>query len=949
MAIGLLLWGEFAEAREAASPPGLSVRAERADALYHQGEAVKFVVELRADGHPADGVEVPWQLTKDGGTMLREGRASLRQGRAIVTGTLDEPGFLQCRVVYQIGEKTWSALGAAGIDPGQIKPSLPVPDDFDAFWAAQKKQLAAIPANPRLTPVDSSVTGVEAFDLQVDSVTAPVSGYFARPKGAGPKSLPAILTLHSANGVQSSFLPVAADWAREGFLAIDMNPHGLPNGRPKDFYTRIGRGELNGFRWRGHESRESNYFRGMFLRLVRAIDFLAAQPEWDGRTLVVSGSSMGGAQAFAAAGLDGRVSFIAANMPAMSDHAGVLIGRAPVWPRYLKAPPAAKPAAAGVEAVRYYDTSNFATRTQAAALINVGFIDTSCPPTTVYAAFNSLPGTKQIVHDIMLGHVQTPEIREVMRAAIRRHVSARRSAAAPVAPADESIKWLARYEGATLPQTQGWIPVGSLAANSRIADGTLRTVDDSAAGMGGFRIAWTPDPSAEVIVEAKVRVESVVAGPRGGAGPRWGTMIYPSREGAPVGVLVSDGRHQQGLVLCAEKISTFLDRLMMMDTRNDFHTYRLVIRGTDMRIYVDGQLKIRGEGAFATPAESPEPFVQFGSNSRLWKGDARWSWVRLGLRQAPAITEKPRLRIAVGEPWEIPAAAGIRQNRPFVHHLGQGMLMMSVAQGPDAVFEPYGVLKSTDAGRTWQPVRDLQLKTFAPQTMMRLASGEVLGLSRWSLKYTHEDGVYIGMTYRFDPQAETFTMNENRIRVPAGLGPTVMFSRDLINQEDGELLASVYCATTENKRRSYLLNSADGGATWTHYSTLGNTAEPSVVRLSATQMTAILRTGDSMPFLQTWSGDAGKTWSPPVTLEEGSVDPDMVYMSNGVLACSYGRPGSNLMFSLDGGKTWRDHRVISEEKGFNYTAIREVRPGRLLYVHDAPRLRALYVDVERLE
>lgn len=86
-----------------------------------------------------------------------------------------------------------------------------------------------------------------------------------------------------------------------------------------------------------------------------------------------------------------------------------------------------------------------------------------------------------------------------------------------------------------------------------------------------------------------------------------------------------------------------------------------------------------------------------------------------------------------------------------------------------------------------------------------------------------------------------------------------------------------------------------------------------------------------------------------MTLEVGSVDPDMTLMSHGVLACSYGRPGSNLMFSLDGGRTWGHHTVITSERGFNYTAIREVRPGRLLYVHDAPRMRAVYVDVERLE
>ena len=36
-------------------------------------------------------------------------------------------------------------------------------------------------------------------------------------------------------------------------------------------------------------------------------------------------------------------------------------------------------------------------------------------------------------------------------------------------------------------------------------------------------------------------------------------------------------------------------------------------------------------------------------------------------------------------------------------------------QGPDALYEPYGVLKSTVAGKTWQPIADLQFKTFAPQ------------------------------------------------------------------------------------------------------------------------------------------------------------------------------------------------------------------------------------------
>ena len=141
----------------------------------------------------------------------------------------------------------------------------------------------------------------------------------------------------------------------------------------------------------------------------------------------------------------------------------------------------------------------------------------------------------------------------------------------------------------------------------------------------------------------------------------------------------------------------------------------------------------------------------------------------------------------------------------------------------------------------------------------------------------------------------------------------------------------------------------DDGQTWTHVGTIGSGGEPTVARLSEKEMTALLRTGSWRPFEQRWSHDGGKTWSPPTTLEEGSVDADLATMSNGVLACSYGRPGSCLMFSTDKGRTWGHHQVITDEKGYNYTSVREVRPGRLLYVHDAPQLRALHVDVERLD
>lgn len=412
------------------TPPryALTARAERREAIYRQGENITFHIWLLLEDQPVEPAQVDWALSKDGLPPLRKGTVKLEHGQGKVEGKLDEPGFLQCQVTYHAPTgAVVTALGGAGVDPEQIRPSLPVPEDFDAFWSAQKQKLAAVPANPRLTPVPWKAPEVECFDLQADCIGAPISGYFARPAGAKPKSLPIILTVHGA-GVSSSILSTAASFAKEGYLALDLNAHGLPNGRPPRFYMDLAAGELKDYRARGRESRETVYFLGMFLRLIRAMDVLTAQPEWDGRTLVVFGSSQGGAQALAAAGLDPRVTFFAAGVPAMCDHTGSAVGRICGWPKLVPDGPDARPDPKVREAARYYDAVNFASRIKVPGILAVGFIDTTCPPTTVYAAYNALQGSKEIFKDPVGKHAVALEGRTALRDAVRRYVDAHRVA-----------------------------------------------------------------------------------------------------------------------------------------------------------------------------------------------------------------------------------------------------------------------------------------------------------------------------------------------------------------------------------------------------------------------------------------------------------------------------------------------------------------------------------------
>ncbi|MEQ1751479.1 MAG: acetylxylan esterase [Prosthecobacter sp.] len=394
----------------------LTVTTDHANAIYKQGETVTFTIKIT----PPSDADIPWNITKDGVDPTTSGKAKLSNGTATVTGKLDEPGFLICRVgLVTADKKPLKAAAGAAIDPLLIKPSMAPPDDFDAYWAAEKKKLAAVPMNARLTPQTSPSKTLEVFDVQADSIGNPVSAYYARPIGAKPKSLPAILTVHGA-GVISSGLASATSWAAEGFLSMDMNAHGIPNGKPKEFYTALSNGELKGYPARGRESRDTIYFHDMFLRLVRAIDFLTAQPEWDGRTVVVKGSSQGGYQSIVAAGLDPRVTFFVPGVPAGCDHTGFKAGRISGWPKFI---PTGQPAAPNVlDAVRYYDTVNFATRTKAAAFFTVGFIDSTCPPSSVYAAFNVIQNKHDIFNDIPTGHANSPAATAAMRKAILDHV-----------------------------------------------------------------------------------------------------------------------------------------------------------------------------------------------------------------------------------------------------------------------------------------------------------------------------------------------------------------------------------------------------------------------------------------------------------------------------------------------------------------------------------------------
>jgi cephalosporin-C deacetylase-like acetyl esterase len=78
-----------------------------------------------------------------------------------------------------------------------------------------------------------------------------------------------------------------------------------------------------------------------------------------------------------------------------------------------------------VQALRYVDVANFASRIQCRTIVSTGFIDRVCPPSSVYAAFNNIPASvnKTIVTRPTMGHAFPPDMIKEWDDIIRAHVA----------------------------------------------------------------------------------------------------------------------------------------------------------------------------------------------------------------------------------------------------------------------------------------------------------------------------------------------------------------------------------------------------------------------------------------------------------------------------------------------------------------------------------------------
>ncbi|MDG4864538.1 acetylxylan esterase [Streptomyces sp. T-3] len=276
------------------------------------------------------------------------------------------------------------------------RPALPQPEDFDQFWEKTLAEARECDLDARFAPVDLALTSVEVHDVTFAGFGGhPVKGWLTLPAGLR-EPVPAVVEYIGYGGGRG--LPhMHLLWAAAGFAHFVMDTRGQGSAGWAEGVTPdpVGSGPAHpGFMTRGIEDPHDYYYRRLYTDAVRAVETARAHPLVDAARVAATGVSQGGGLTIAVGGLVPDLVAIAPDVPFLCDfpRAATLTDRQPYREigQYLKARRGDEDQV--FRTLSYFDGVHFAARGTAPALFSAALEDQTCPPSTVYAAFNSYAG-----------------------------------------------------------------------------------------------------------------------------------------------------------------------------------------------------------------------------------------------------------------------------------------------------------------------------------------------------------------------------------------------------------------------------------------------------------------------------------------------------------------------------------------------------------------------------
>lgn len=278
------------------------------------------------------------------------------------------------------------------------RPDVREPDDFVDFWRATLDEAAQVDLDVRVEPLESPQKLVKVHDLTfAGHGGTDVRGWFFTPAGASAP-LPTVVSFLGYSGGRG--MPLVGPWVPAGYAHLVMDTRGqgwrsattFPGTTDAD--PASGTSAVPGLMTRGIGSRETYYYRRLFVDAVRAVQVARGLDQVDPSRVFVQGGSQGGALSIAASGLCAmaEVSLAGAlvDVPFLC-HFERAIGLTNARPygevsEYLASHPHELEQV--MEVLSYFDAVNLGRHAEVPALFSVALMDEVCPPSTVFAAYN---------------------------------------------------------------------------------------------------------------------------------------------------------------------------------------------------------------------------------------------------------------------------------------------------------------------------------------------------------------------------------------------------------------------------------------------------------------------------------------------------------------------------------------------------------------------------------
>ena len=169
--------------------------------------------------------------------------------------------------------------------------------------------------------------------------------------------------------------------------------------------------------------------------------------------------------------------------------------------------------------------------------------------------------------------------------------------------------WDVEYD-CSKPPLAPWAPGRRRPGTSATVQEGARLIADRSTETGSYLYYTYPgfaDPAHVAVFEARAKVIS-------------GRSM----------ILAANGRAEEEVRLYPDRVVLQHARLSCeFDTTDAFHAYRVEIEGKSIRLFVDGKLKLDGEGRFTHPAHSGRNMVSFGASTSPTTGEALWQRARV--------------------------------------------------------------------------------------------------------------------------------------------------------------------------------------------------------------------------------------------------------------------------------------------------------------------------------